>query len=68
MSLIFKTYDLSYFLGKVFFGNDSFQNMFVHQPTFNTLELKEDKGTEYVISWKSKGVYTSKLKPLYTAF
>ena len=68
MSLIFKTCDLSYFLGKVFFGNDSFQNMFVHQPTSNTLELKEDKGTEYVISWKSKGVYTSKLKPLYTAF
>ena len=63
MPLIFQTYDLSYFL-----GNDSFQNMFAHQQTLNTLELKEDNGTEYVISWKSKGVYTSKLKPLYTAF
>ena len=26
-----------------------------------------NKGTDYVLSWKSKGLYTSKLKPLYTA-
>ena len=32
------------------------------------LELKKDKGIDYVLGWKSKGVYTSKLKPLYTAF
>ena len=31
------------------------------------LELKEDKGTEYVAGWKSK-VYTSILIPLYTWF
>ena len=31
------------------------------------LELKKDKGTD-VLSWKSKGVYTSKLNKLYTAF
>ena len=42
--------------------------MFVYQPKFNTLELKKEKGTDYVLSWKSKGLYTSKLKPLYTAF
>ena len=42
--------------------------MFVHQLTINTLELKKDKGTDYVLSWISKRVYTSKLKPLYTAF
>ena len=42
--------------------------MFVHQATFNTLELKKDKGTDYVLSWKWKGVYTSKLKPLYSEF
>ena len=34
----------------------------------DTLELKKDKGTDYVINWKSKGVFSSKLKPLYTAF
>ena len=30
--------------------------------------LKEDKGIDYVIGWKSKEVYFSKLTPLYTAF
>ena len=34
----------------------------VYQPTLNTLELKEDKGTDYVVGWKSEGVYTSTLK------
>ena len=42
--------------------------MFVYQSTFSTLELKEYKITKYVISWKSKGVFNSKLAPLYTAF
>ena len=32
------------------------------------LELKKDKGADYVLSWKSKGVYSSKFKSLYTAF
>ena len=42
--------------------------MFVYQPTLNILELKEDKSTEYVISWKSKGLYISKFNLLYTLF
>ena len=46
-------------------SDDRSQNMFVYQPT---LELKKDKGTDYVLSWKSKSTYNSKLKPLYTAF
>ena len=29
------------------------KNVFAHQPTFKVLELKNDKGTEYIISWKS---------------
>ena len=33
---------------------------------FITLELT--KGTDYVISWKSRGVFNSKLKPLFTVF
>ena len=63
-----KMFDLSYFLGKNVFGDDVFQNVFVYQATLSKLELKEDKNTEYVIGWKSKGLYTSKLIPLYTAF
>ena len=30
--------------------------------------LKKGKFTDYVLRWKSKGLYTSKLKPFYTAF
>ena len=42
--------------------------MFVYQPTLDFLELKKYKVTDYVLSWKSEGLYNSKLKPLYTAF
>ena len=59
----------NFFLDRMYFTtNDESQNMFVYQPTLDTLELKKDKDTDYVLSWKSKGVYNSKLKPLYTAF
>ena len=34
----------------------------------HTLDLKNDKGTDYVFSWNSKGIYNSKLKPLFTVF
>ena len=30
--------------------------------------LSKSKGTDYVLSWKSKGVYNDKLKILFTAF
>ena len=27
---------------------------FVYQPTLDSLELKKDKGTDYVLSWRTK--------------
>ena len=55
-SLITKHYNL--FLDRIYFtSNDGSQNTFVYQPTL-----------DFDLSWKSKGVYNSKLKPLYTAF
>ena len=42
--------------------------MFVHQATLDALKLKKDKSTDYVFSWKSKRVFNSKIKPLYTTF
>ena len=64
-----KTKDYNFFLGRIYFtSNDGSQNTFVFQPTLDTLEMKKDKGIDYVLSWKSNGVYNSKLKPLYTAF
>ena len=51
-----------------FTGDDGLQNMFIYQPIFDMLEIKKDKGTDYVLSWKSYGVFTSKLKSLYLFF
>ena len=42
--------------------------MFVYQPTLNTLQIKYEKTTGNVISWKSKGVYTTHLKSLHGVF
>ena len=50
-----------------FTSNDGFQNMFVYQPTFNTIK-KNNTNTEYVTGWKSEGVYNSQLKPLNCNF
>ena len=36
-------------------GDYGSQNMFDYQPTLDMLELKEDKWTDYVVGWKSKG-------------
>ena len=33
--------DLSNFLGKSFFGDDGFRNIFVYQPTLDTSEIKK---------------------------
>ena len=51
-----------------FFDDDDFQNMFVYRPTFNMLRVKKDKSTGYVIDWKVKGLFKSKLLPLHDAF
>ena len=59
------TLNLSYVIGKKIFSDDGFQNMFVYQPTFHVLYVKDDKSTEHVIAWKSKGLYASKLIRLY---
>ena len=42
-----------------FTSNDGSQNTFVYQPTLDMSELKKDKGIDYVLSWKSDGVYNS---------
>ena len=63
-----QTHNLGYFLRKNCFDDEGFQSIFVYQPAFNVLELKKDQDTDYILSWKSNGVYTSKLKQLHTAF
>ena len=41
-------------LVKRFIGDDGFQNMFIYQPTFSTLELKKGKYSKYVIGGNLK--------------
>ena len=62
-----KTKDYNFFL-TYFTSNDESQNTFVYQPILGSPELKKDQVTDYVFSWKLKGVYTSKHKPLCTDF
>ena len=38
-----EAFDSSYFHGKTFFSDDDLWNMFVYQPIFNKLELKNKK-------------------------
>ena len=55
-----------FFLGKFFFDDDSFQNTLAYQQICSTLEVKEDKGTEYSNARKSKELLIkSNLKPLF---
>ena len=42
-----------------FFGADGFHNMFVFQPTFSTINLKQGNNERKFSSWQSKGVYDS---------
>ena len=51
------TKDYNFLLDRIYFTRNYVsqdQNMFVYKPIFNVLELKKDKGTKYIISWKSK--------------
>ena len=59
----------NFLLRRIYFtSNNGPQNTFAYQATLDTLELNKEKGSDYVLSWKSKRVFNSKLKPLYTAF
>ena len=60
-----RTFWIKLSFGKSSFGNGGFQDMFVYQPIFSTLDLKEGKGTEYSIIWKSKELIKSTLEQLY---
>ena len=63
------TKDYYFFSSRIYFtSNDESQNIFVYQPILDTLELERDKDTDYVLNWKSKGLFNSKPKPLCNAF
>ena len=59
-----QTFDSTLFSDKNILFDDSFQNIFVCQPSFKMLGLKKGEGDEYAISWKSKVLFEFKLLPL----
>ena len=61
----FKTFDSSYFIGKSHFEEDGTQNYLVFQP-INTY-FKVITNTDYVSSWKSKGLSAESTKPPITS-
>ena len=56
-----KTFDLGYFIGKNYFGEDGTQNYLVFQPLFRY--FKVNNNTNIVLLWKSKGLSDNAIKP-----
>ena len=60
-----KTFDSSYFIGKSHFEEDGVQNYLVFQPLNKC--FKVITGTDYISSWKSKGLSVESIKPPTTS-
>ena len=46
------TKDYNFVIGRIYFtSNDGSQNTIAYQPALDTLELKKDKGADYVYSY-----------------
>ena len=60
-----KTFDSSYFIGKDHFEEDGMQNYLVFEPI--NKYFKVITNTDYVSSWKSKGLSAETIKPLTTS-
>ena len=56
-----KTSDSSYFIGKSHFEEDGTQNYLVFQPI--NKYFKVITNTDYISSWKSKGLSAESIKP-----
>ena len=60
-----KTFDSSYFIGKSHFDKDGTQNYLVFQPISKYFTLITN--TDYISSWKSKGLSDESIKPSTTS-
>ena len=60
-----KTFDSSYFIGKSHFEENSTQNYLVFQPL--NKYFKVITNTDYISSWKSKGLSAESVKPPTTS-
>ena len=63
-----QTFDLSYFRGKNYFDEDGKQNYLVFLPIFRYFKANAITNvTNYVLSWKSKGLSGETIKPPSTS-
>ena len=60
-----KTFDSSYFIGKSHFEEDGTQNYLVFQPMYRYFKMIAN--TDYISSWKSKGLSAESIKPHATS-
>ena len=62
-----KTFDSSYFIGKSHFEEDGTQNYLVFQPLIRCFKVNTITNTDYILSWKSKGLSAESIKPPTTS-
>ena len=60
-----KTFDFGYFIGKSHFEEDGAQNYLVFQPMYRCFKMITN--TDYISSWKSKGLSAECIKPPTTS-
>ena len=60
-----QTFDSSYFRGKSHFEEDGVQNYLVFQPMYRYFKMITN--TNYISSWKSKGLSAESIKPFPTS-
>ena len=62
-----KTFDSSYFIGKSYFGENATQSYLELQPIIRYFKVNTITNTDYVSSWKSKGLSAESIKPPATS-
>ena len=62
-----KPFDPSYFIGKTHFEGDDVQKYLVFQPLKKMFKVNTITNTDFVSSWKSKGLSTESIKPPTTS-
>ena len=60
-----KIFDLVYFIGKSHFEEDGKQNYLIFQPIARYFKFINN--TDYILSWKSKGLSAETIKPPTTS-
>ena len=60
-----KTFDSGYFIGKSHLGEDGNQNYLVFQPMYRYFKMITN--TDYISSWKSKGLSAESFRPPTTS-